>query len=106
MLAEAGLSPNEIKAQSGHKDIGTLVGYIQHSPSRIRESYDRVFGENDHQNITPARNTQMGDTEEYKKLAIQKYLMGEIDNGTLHSILETLDDKKIKRKISIDPSYF
>jgi len=106
MLAEAGLSPMEIKAQSGHKDIGTLVGYIQHSPSRIRKSYDRVFGENNHQNIISARNTQMRDTGEYKKLAIQKYLTGEIDNGTLHSILETLEEKKTKRKTSIDPSYF
>ena len=106
MLAEAGLSPMEIKAQSGHKDIGTLVGYIQHSPNRIRKSYDRVFGENNHQDLNPIIHTQMTDTGEYKKMAIQKYLTGEIDNNTLHSILATLDEGKTKKKTVSDPSYF
>jgi len=36
---------------------------------------------------------------------MQKYLSGEIDVDTLHSILSTVEEKGIKRKMPTDPSY-
>ena len=92
-MAEAGLSINEIQAQSGHSDTKTIIGYIQHTASRIRNGYDRTFQDLDDTNITPDNNTLPinPDSKRYKKIAITKYLNGEIDTKTLHSILSTLD---------------
>ena len=104
---EAGLSPREIQAQSGHRDIGTLMGYVQHTPERIRKSYERAFGDSESvDNITPRQQIKPEISNEYwKKVAMQKYLSGEIDVDTLHSILSTVEEKGIKRKIPADPSY-
>lgn len=108
-MAEAGLSPQEIQMQSGHRDIATLVGYIQHDPSRIRKTYERVFEDNKIENtICDKREHHLKPeltNEHYKKIATQKYLTGEIDADTLHSILATLEDKKSNQKKSIDSSY-
>jgi hypothetical protein len=41
--------------------------------------------------VTPP---QALDSTRYKKIAIEKYLDGEIDTGTLYSILDTLEHKK------------
>jgi hypothetical protein len=107
-MAEAGLSFQEMQIQTGHKDIATLIGYIQHNPERIRKSYERVF-ENDKikDNISDEKNKVEPNlsNEHYKKIAMQKYLDCEIDADTLHSILTTLEDKKQNTKKSIDPSY-
>jgi len=110
-MAEAGLSPREIQAQSGHRSVETLIGYIQHSPERIRESYERVFEKKElvspqpyvqNRNIIP----QMSN-EYYKKMAIRKYLDSEIDIDTLHSILANIEnnDSNMKRRPNIDLSY-
>lgn len=104
-MAEAGLSPREIQVQSGHRDITTLVGYIQHSPSRIRQSYERVFGDVKSLDRKPDKGEVIVDNEQYKKMAVKKYLMGEIDSDTLHSILTTIEEKKQEKKSTIDPSY-
>ena len=103
-MAEAGLSISEIQAQSGHSNTQTLLGYIQHTPSRIRKGYDRTF-----QNVTDTNlNTDstmpsvMSDNESYKKMAIKKYLDGELDNDALHAILRTLDtDKPVDKKLDL-----
>jgi len=110
-MAEAGLSPREIQAQSGHKDIGTLMGYVQHNPKRIRESYERVF-END-EFFSPQPNIKRSDVtpqmsnEHYKKMAMKKYLDNEITIDELHSILANIEDggNNTKKKLNIDPSY-
>jgi len=104
---EAGLSPREIQVQSGHKDIGTLMGYVQHTPERIRKSYERAFGDNEPvDNTVPRQNVNPEISNEYwKKIAMQKYLSGEIDVDTLHSILSTIEGKGSKRKTLTDPSY-
>ena len=104
---EAGLSPREIQVQSGHKDIGTLMGYVQHTPERIRKSYERAFGDNEPvDNTVQRQNVNPEISNEYwKKIAMQKYLSGEIDVDTLHSILSTIEGKGSKRKTLTDPSY-
>jgi len=104
---EAGLSPKEIQVQSGHHDIGTLMGYVQHTPERIRRSYERAFGDSESvDKITPRQQIKPEISSGYwKKIAMQKYLSGEIDVDTLHSILSTVEEKGIKRKIPADPSY-
>ena len=95
-MIEAGLSISEIQAQTGHSDIQTLVGYIQHAPSRIRKSYDKTFRDVDENNIEPERETNipLPDNKQYKRIAMQKYLDGEIDSNILHQILDTIDNKK------------
>jgi len=110
-MAEAGLSPREIQSQSGHKDLETLIGYIQHTPERIRESYERVF-END-EFFSPQPNIKRSDVtpqmsnEHYKKMAMKKYLDNEITIDELHSILANIEDSgsNTKKKLNIDPSY-
>ena len=42
--------------------------------------------------------------EQYKRLAVKKYLEGEVDEDTLYSILTTLQEKENNKK-QIDPSY-
>jgi len=103
-MAEVGLSISEIQAQSGHSTTQTLIGYIKHTPSRIRKGYDRTF-----QNLTDAKlNTDSAthliklDNESYKKVAIKKYLDGQLGNDALHSILRTLDnDKPVEKKLDL-----
>ena len=104
---EAGLSPKEIQVQSGHHDIGTLMGYVQHTPERIRRSYERAFGDNEPvDNAVPRQNVNPEMSNEYlKKIATQKYLLGEINVNELHSMLSTLEEKGNKGKIHADPSY-
>ncbi len=92
-------------------DIETLIGYIQHTPERIRESYERVF-END-EFSSPQPNIQRSDVipqmsnEHYKKMAMKKYLDNEITIDELHSILANIEDSgnNTKKKLHIDPSY-
>lgn len=100
--------PQEIKIQSGHRDIATLIGYIQHSPKRIRRSYERVFENDEIKDIISDEKNKVElnlSNEHYKKVAMQKYLDCEIDADTLHSTLTTLEDKKHNTKKSSDPSY-
>lgn len=108
-MAEAGLSPREIQAQSGHKDLETLIGYIQHSPERIRESYDRAFGHQP-QHPTPEPRTDGAPeitAETQRKTAIQKYLDGEIDRELLNTVLSTIEHRSSDKghQHQIDPSY-
>ena len=105
-MIEAGLSISEIQSQTGHSDIQTLVGYIQHTPSRIRKSYNKTFNDIEEpphephklQSSIPLYN------EEYKKIAVQKYLEGEIDARVLHQILDTIESKKDGQK-TMDLAY-
>jgi hypothetical protein len=95
---------SERQAQSGHSNTQTLLGYIQHTLSRIRKGYDKTF-----QNVTDANlitgnavSSVKLDNESYKKVAIKKYLDGELDNNALHAILKTLDaDKHVEKKLDL-----
>jgi len=102
-MAEVGLSISEIQAQSGHLDTKTLIGYIQHTASRIRKGYDRTFNDLDDTHIGSPRGNPLVNSgnlgkERYRKIAFRKYLDGEIDNRTLHSIFTNLDNEKNQRK--------
>ena len=105
-MAENGCTLNEIQAQSGHKNISVLVGYIQQASSRIRKAYDDVFAniENDIYAEKRIPEKRRFNNEQYKKLAVKKYLEGEVDEDTLYSILTTLQEKE-NNKRQIDPSY-
>ncbi len=94
-MAEAGLDISEIQAQTQHKEIKSLVGYIQHSQRRIREQYEKAF-ENNVVDVKPLQ-LQM-DQEYYKQMAIKKYLDKEIDLATLHDMLTTIEQKKDKKQ--------
>jgi len=56
-MAEGDLSPREI--QSGHRDIKTLIEYVQHVPSRIRKAYERVFDDADEIDLPEKRKIVM-----------------------------------------------
>jgi len=104
-MAEAGLSISEIQAQSGHSNTQTLLGYIQHTPSRIRKGYDKTFLDMDDKMVNiETENMFIQKNGRYKKIAIQKYLDGEIDTTALHSILTTLDKPRNEPK-NIDQAY-
>jgi len=95
IMAEEGLSPKEIQVQSGHRDIKTLIEYVQHVPSRIRKAYERVFDDADEIYLPEKRKPIMDtDPEYFKKLAIEKYLMGEMDADELSKFLKTIDNNK------------
>ena len=42
-MAEAGATPTDIQAQSGHKSLDQLMGYIHISPGVARGAYDRAI---------------------------------------------------------------
>ncbi len=92
-MAQTGLSPREIQAQSGHSDIGTLLGYIQNIPDRIRYAYDKVFEKDELE--SPELNDTLPNTDEvYKKKVLRRYLDGEIDRLTMNTMLEILEGKR------------
>jgi len=107
-MAEEGLSPMEIQAQSGHSDLKTLLGYIQHSPSRIRSAYEKVFGDVSTINQPLERDSTVqsnfpNSDISYKQVAIKKYLDGEINAKILETILTGLDEQKVPK--NNDPAY-
>ncbi len=103
-MCEAGLSINEIQVQSGHSNLKTLLEYIQHSPQRIRQSYEKVF--EDTPKIQPkTTENEKVDTDYYKRIAVQKYLDGEINEDMLHSMLDGLKDTKQEIRKNRDISY-
>jgi hypothetical protein len=106
-VVEEGLSPREIQIQSGHRDISTLLGYIQHTPSRIRKSYESVFNDIEAEPITSDRKklSVEKNPDYYKKLAFEKYLHGEIDTEELNSLLNTLESKKDDKDKPSDVAY-
>ena len=74
-MAEANLDIKEIQAQSGHRDIGTLMGYIHHTTERIRRAYEKAFERErieissyheERQSITPKISN-----EYYKRIAAE-----------------------------------
>ena len=94
-MAENGCTLNEIQAQSGHKDVSVLLGYIQHTPQRIRKAYDRVFDDNHDYSPEPKVNVPgIDDSEYYKKMAFQRYLKEEISTETLNTMLHAFEDKE------------
>jgi len=102
---EAGLSAREVQAQTGHKDISTLFGYVVHTPERIRASYNKVFEDDSDTTDIPLKAIPQVSNEYYKKLATQKYLSGEIDADTLHTILNTIEERSEDKKLPTNPSY-
>jgi len=105
-MAENGCTLNEIQAQSGHRSIPTLLGYVQHTPQRIRKAYDRVFDDSDDYAPEPKLKAfNMEYSEYYKKMAFQRYLSGEIDIETLNTILHAFDDKEKPRPQNKDLAY-
>jgi len=105
--SEAGLSPREIQVQSGHKTISTLLGYIQHTPGRIRDSYERVFKDLGSEPAISDRKILSSDTYPayYKKLAIEKYLHGDIESKELYTLLNALEEKANDEKKFNDMAY-
>lgn len=102
-MAEAGLSIREIQAQSEHLDTQSLIGYMQHTESRIRKGYDHTFKDLQETDMdSPGENLLVNTCnlgkEHYRKMAFKKYLDGEIDIKTLHSILLTLDKEDTHTK--------
>ena len=96
-MAEAGLSPLEIQTQSGHRNIGILLGYIQHCPERIRQSYKGVFDDTKGIEAANGWDRIYFGAESFKKLAIEEYLTGEIGTDTLHTLLQSPDERSPKR---------
>ena len=105
-MAEMGCTPNEIQAQSGHKSVPTLLGYIQHTPQRIRRVYDEVFENND-ETLPDTRKIdvpQVEDADYYKKL-VQLYSEGEIDTKTFTTMLQTSNGEDNHNKQKRDFAY-
>jgi len=105
---EAGLSPQEVMIQSGHSDYRTLMGYIQHSNKRIRKAYEHVFKGLSplSESSAPSSPTSFSSQpQEYKKLAVEKYLRGEITHQELHTLLQTLEEQEKPRQKSGDVAY-
>lgn len=95
-MAEAGLSAKEIQAQSGHSNIETLYGYIQHTSERLRSAYVSVFDDvsEQRQPVEETRQPEIGalDHDHMQQLAFQKYLDGEIDRAMLNKILASAEE--------------
>ena len=89
---------------SGHHDIKTLLGYIQHTPSRIRKVYDTVF-EKEH--ISPIKpvTPMVEDRDYYKTMAFKKYLSGEINRKTLDTMLKSFEGHTTSTKASRNIAY-
>ncbi|HEC77081.1 MAG TPA: hypothetical protein ENI33_07490 [Thermoplasmatales archaeon] len=106
LMAEHGCTPNEIQAQSGHRDLSTLLGYIQHTNQRIRRMYDRVFGDIETLSKQETKTLSIDrDPDYYKKLAFEKYLQGEINSQELSSLLNLIDKQEQEKKELSDIAY-
>lgn len=94
-MSDKGKTAAEIQPQSRHKDLATLMKYIQMNPSRIRSAYDDVFEQNTHEKRQPNPPTH-DNNEDYRKVIIKKYLSNEINLETMNSLLKTFEDKQPK----------
>lgn len=103
-MAEAGLSPKEIQAQSGHKTMKTLLGYVQHTPQRIRNAYDQVFEPDELDAPQPDDDIIQRHEEVYKKKLLRKYLDGEIDSEVLGKMLSSIESAD-KPRFHVDMAY-
>ena len=89
-MAEAGLSPKEIQAQSGHKNLSVLLGYVQHTPQRIRSAYDKAF-ETEEISIPKTGDFMEKAGETYKKQLLKKFLEGEINGKMLDNLMKSME---------------
>jgi hypothetical protein len=105
-MAESGCTLNEIMAQSRHKNVSTVFGYVQHLSNRIKKAYEPVFANLENNQHTEYQTPQITNitNNQYKKVAMQKFLDGEIDAKTLHSVLTTIEIKE-NTKPNTDPTY-
>jgi len=87
-MAEHGCSLKEIQPQSGHRNVGTLLGYMQHRSSRIRQTYDAVF-EREKVADTP-KDIEDVNEDHLKKQIVRKYLDGELTEDMMSSLLKKL----------------
>jgi len=104
-MTEAGLSVQEMTAFSGHRSMTTLIGYIQHCPSRIRQSYEKAFQDTEQHETTRENNEPVGNNEHWKTEAIKKYLAGDMDQDMLHTILTEVGKKEDEKIPNTDSSY-
>ena len=83
------------------------MGYVQHTPERVRKSYNKVFEYATSQETSNRQQPTTPDVsnDHWKKIATQKYLSGEIDLETLKTILNTIEDDGNKGIVRSDPSY-
>lgn len=99
-MAENGASIKDIQAQSRHKDIDTLIGYINSTDEHIRNVYLRTLpaiGEHIVKSERKTVDVQFTDMQRKKSL-FDKYITGEIDTETFKKALDLLDEKKQKEK--------
>jgi len=88
--------------QFGHHDIETLMGYIVHSAERIRDVYDKTFGDVGDINVKP--QIEMN-TDTYRRRVIKKYLQGELNVNTLTTMLKTVDHDNKSHRQPFDMAY-
>lgn len=105
-MAENGASVKDIQAQSRHKDIETLVGYISPTDEHVRNVYLRTLPSIDQERSKERQfNTPLTPhlTDELRKKSLfDKYIAGEIDKDTFVRALDLLE---LKKKSSFDIGY-
>jgi len=102
-MAEKGVSPQMIQAQSGHKSLDMVARYIHLSEKSVRDSYDSVMDARPRQEPVrpiPAQPVQRGSEQvAYARLThedvLRARLEGKIDTPTMEAILGHLDAPSI-----------
>lgn len=102
-MAENGANVKEIQAQSRHKDIETLMGYINPTDEHIRNVYLKTLPTMENQHIPtdrkPRKTMEVQFTDmQRKKSLFDKYMLGEIDRETFKKALDFLEQKESKKQ--------
>ncbi|MDD3493783.1 MAG: tyrosine-type recombinase/integrase [Candidatus Thermoplasmatota archaeon] len=91
-MAEAGCTPKEIQAQSGHRDFEVLLGYINHSSPRIRRVYDEVFSNDS--DIKPSITVPDTFDKDFFRSMTEQYINGIIDKDTYQRVVQAYEVDK------------
>ena len=83
------------------------MGYVQHTPERVRKSYNKVFESAPSQETSNRQQPVPPEVsnDHWKNIATQKYLADEIDLDTLKTILTTIEDDDKKGNVHSEMLY-
>jgi len=109
-MAENGANVRDIQAQSRHKDIDTLMGYINPTDEHIRNVYLKTLPTMENQHIQtdrkPRKTMEVQFTDmQRKKSLFDKYMLGEIDRETFKKALDFLEQKESKKQNDFSMAY-
>jgi site-specific recombinase XerD len=92
-LAQKGLNTEEIKRQSRHSDIKTLLGYIQLSDQEVKDSYMRAMSLDNNRIVNKVNTETKEDLDNIELLLTKQLALGQITQETYNLAIQQIKNK-------------